>query len=166
MEIKKFGIIFVIAFFSAWPVSLRAQVPPPFEKPPVITEMEARRFLDEYVTEYVKMDVDAFMTFFSRKAIENRMLTYADIREIYQRTFENSDSLRYDLKIYTVQTYKESTIVTGRYEVIQIFKASPLRKVYKGNIQWELIREDGALKIKVINYGRDYQGDRPWHPYP
>ena len=166
MELRKFIFIFLIAFLSAWPVSLRAQVPPPFEQPPVITEVEARRFLDEYVIEYVKMDVDAFMAFFSRKAIENRMLTYADIREIYQRTFENSESLQYDLKIYTVQTYKESTTVKGRYEVIQHFKASPFKKVYKGNIQWELIREDGALKIKEVDYGRDYQGDHPGHPYP
>jgi len=166
MELKKFAFIFVIAFFSAWPVSLRAQVSPPFESPPVITEVEARRFLDEYVAQYVRMDVETFMTFFSRKAIENRMLTYADIREIYQRTFENSHSLQYDLEIYTVQTYKESTTVTGRYEVIQIFRANPFKKVYRGNIKWELIREGGVLKIKEINYGRDYQADQPGHPYP
>jgi hypothetical protein len=128
--------------------------------------MEARRFLDEYITQYMRMDIDAFMDFFSKGAIENRMITYADIRELYRRTFDNSDSLLYHLEIYSVQTYKEGASVAGRYEVIQTFKGSLFKKIYKGNIQWELIREDGALKIKEINYGRDYQGDRPSHPYP
>ncbi len=166
MEVKKIGFIFLIVLFLAWPPSLRAQVPPSFETPPVITEAEARRFIDEYVGQYTKMDIDAFITLFSKGAIENRMLTYADIREIYRKTFENSESLQYDLEIYMMQTYKESTIVTGRYEVIQNFKRNPFKKVYKGNIQWELIREHGVLKIKEINYGRDYMEDQPSHPYP
>ena len=51
------------------------------------------------------MDINAFIGFFSKEAIENRMLTYPDIRELYRRTFENSDSLLYHLEIYSVQTY-------------------------------------------------------------
>jgi hypothetical protein len=166
MEIKKISFIFVIALFLGWLPSLRAQVPPPFETPPVITETEARRFIDEYVDQYIKMDIDAFMILFSKGAIENRMLTYADIRELYGMTFDNSESLKYDLDVSTIHIYKEGAAVVGRYEVIQALKGSPYKKVYKGNIQWELIREDGVLRIKEINYGRDYQWDRPWHPYP
>jgi len=166
MEIRKVSFIFIIALFLGWPPSLQAQVPPPFETPPVITETEARRFIDEYVDQYIKMDIDAFMAFFSKGAIENRMLTYADIRELYRMTFDNSESLKYDLEVSTIQIYKEGAAVMGQYEVIQALKGSPHKKVYKGNIQWELIREDGVLKIKEINYGRDYRWDRPWHPYP
>jgi len=166
MEIKKISFIFLIALFLGWPPSLRAQVPPPFESPPVIMETEARRFIDEYVDQYIKMDIDAFMILFSKGAIENRMLTYVDIRELYRMTFDNSESLKYDLEVSTIQIYKEGAAVMGRYEVIQALKGSPYKKVYKGNIQWELIREDGVLKIKEINYGRDYQWDRPRHPYP
>jgi hypothetical protein len=112
------------------------------------------------------MDIDAFIILFSKGAIENRMLTYADIREIYRMTFDNSDSLKYDLEITTIQIYKEGAAVAGRYEVIQALKGSPYKKTYKGNIQWEIIRENGALRIKEMNYGRDYRWDRPWHPYP
>jgi len=166
MEIKKISFIFVIALVLGWPFSLRAQVPPPFESPPVITETEARRFLDGYVDQYIKMDIDAFMVLFSRRAIENRMLTYADIRDLYQMTFDNSESLKYDLDVSTIHIYKEGAAVVGRYEVIQALKGSPHKKVYKGDIQWDLIREDGVLRIKEINYGRDYRWDRPWHPYP
>lgn len=166
MEIKKIAFVLVIALFLGWPPFLQAQVPPPFETPPVITEAEARRFIDEYIDQYTKMDIDAFMVLFSKGAIENRMLTYPDIREVYQMTFDNSESLKYDLEVSTIQINKEGAAVMGRYEVIQALKRSPYKKVYKGNIQWELIREDGVLRIKEINYGRDYRWDSPWHPYP
>ena len=159
-------LIFFMASFLLWPLSVRAQVPPSFETPPAITEVEARRFLDEYMAQYMKMDINAFMVFFSEEAIENRMLTYADIREIYRRTFENRDSLFYHLEIFSVQINKESANVTGRYEVTQTIRGSLIKKVFKGNIQWNLISENGALKIKEINYGRDYRGDQPSHQYP
>jgi len=166
MKVKKVLILIAAGFLFMWAPSLWAQVPPSFETTPVITEVEARRFVDEYVHEYVKMNLDAFMGFFSTKAIENRMLTYGDIRDIYRMTFENSESLAYDLKIWTVQIYREGASVAGYYEIVQALKGTPLKKVYKGNIQWDLIREDGVLRIKEINYGRDYRWDRPWHPYP
>ncbi|MGQ9646963.1 MAG: hypothetical protein ACUVWO_10535 [Thermodesulfobacteriota bacterium] len=164
--IKGISFVFLIAVGFVGRASLWAQVPPPFESPPAITEVEARRFIDQYVEQYIKMDIDSFMTFFSNGAIENRMLTYGDIREVYRMTFDNSESLKYDLEISTIQIFKDGAAVTGRYEVIQALKGTPYKKVYRGNIQWDLIREDGVLKIKEINYGRDYRWDRPWHPYP
>jgi hypothetical protein len=166
MKLRKIVWIFSMALFSVLPSFLWAQVPPAFETPPAITEVEARRFLDEYITQYMKMDINAFMAFFSEGAIENRMLTYPDIYELYRRTFENSDSLRYHLEVYSVEINKESASVTGRYEVTQSIKGKTIKKVYMGNIQWDLIRENGSLKIKEVNYGRDYRGDQPSHPYP
>ena len=155
-----------MSLLSMWPSYLGAQVPPAFEDPPAITEVEARRFLDEYINQYMKMDINAFMAFFSKEAIENRMLTYPDIHEVYRGTFENSDSLRYHLEIYSVQLNGDSARVAGRYEVTQSIKGRIIKKVYMGNIQWDLIRENGSLKIKEVNYGRDYRGDQPTHPYP
>lgn len=166
MGIKRISFVVLIALSFVAASSLWAQVPPPFETPPVITETEARRFIDEYVDQYIRMDIDAFMALFSRGAIENRMLTYPDIRDVYRMTFDNSESLKYDLEVSTIQIFKDGAAVMGRYEVIQALKRSPYSKVYKGNIQWDLIREDGVLKIKEINYGRDYRWDSPWHPYP
>jgi len=166
MVIKRISFVLLLALFFIGTPPLRAQVPPSFETPPVITETEARRFIDEYVDQYMKMDIDAFMALFSKGAIENRMLTYPDIREIYRGTFDNSDSLKYHLSVFAIRIYKEGAAVEGRYEVIQAIKRSPFKKVLKGNIQWEIIREDGVLRIKEINYGRDYRWDRPSHPYP
>lgn len=166
MRIEKIISICFIVLIPILPLSLRAQVPPPFEAPPAITETEAREFLDDYVVQYMKMDIHAFMDFFSREAIENRMLTYADIRELYRKTFDNSDSLVYHLEIYSVHTYRKSSTVLGRYEVIQSLKGGGIKKVFRGHIQWDLTREGGSLKIREINYGRDYRYDQPSHLYP
>jgi hypothetical protein len=166
MRMKKITFIFLMSFLSMYPLYSRAQVPPSFETLPVITEVEARKFLDGYIAQYMRMDINAFMAFFSKDAIENRMLAYPDINELYRRTFENSDSLRYHLEIYSVQINKESASVTGRYEVTQALKGSSIKKSFVGDIQWDLIREDGSLKIREINYGRDYRHDHPSHPYP
>lgn len=156
MEIKRISFVLLLTLFFIGTAPLRAQVPPPFETPPVITEAEARRFIDEYIDQYMKMDIDAFMALFSKGAIENRMLTYPDIREIYRGTFDNSSFLKYHLEVFAIRIYKVGAAVEGRYEVIQAIKGSPFKEVYRGNIQWELIREDGVLRIKEINYGRDY----------
>jgi hypothetical protein len=166
MRMKKITFIFLMSFLSMYPLYSRAQVPPSFEAPPAITETEARRFLDEYIAQYMRMDINAFIGFFSKEAIENRMLTYPDIREVYRRTFENSSSLLYHLEIYSIQNYARSATVNGRYEVIQNLKGRNIKKVFKGNIQWNLIRENGFIKIREIDYGRDYRGDQPSHPYP
>jgi hypothetical protein len=166
MEIKRISFVLLVAIFLIGTPSLRAQVPPPFETPPAVTETEARRFIDEYVDQYMKMDIDGFMALFSKGAIENRMLTYPDIHEIYRGTFDNSDSLKYHLDVFAIRVHKEGAAVEGRYEVIQAIKGSPFKSVHKGNIQWELIREDGVLRIKEINYGRDYRWDRSSYSYP
>ena len=155
MRFERIMIIF-IALLLIWPLSVRAQVPPSFETPPAITEKEARKFLDEYIAQYIKMDINAFMAFFSKDAVENRMLPYADIHELYRRTFDNSHSLLYHLEIYSVRSSSEGTTVMGRYEIIQTLKGSHIKKIFKGNIQWNLISENGVFKIREINYGRDH----------
>jgi hypothetical protein len=150
-------IIFVIFLFLVllFPLSTKAQapVPPKIDQP--VTEEEVRRFMDEYKARFMKMDIDAFMELFSNEAVENRTVPYADIREAYQKTFANSKSIIYDLEIYSIQTYQKSAFIRGRYELIQSIKGSKKKKVFRGDIQWDLIRENGSLKIKEINYGKD-----------
>ena len=60
------------------------------------------------------------------------MLPYADIREAYQKTFANSNSIVYHLEIYSIQTYQKSAFVSGRYELIQSIKGSKKKKVFRG----------------------------------
>jgi len=153
---KKIILILFMVFFSAFPSSLRAQVPPTYEGiPPAITEGEVRTFLDEYMSRYMKKDINVFMSFFSKEAIENRLLLYGNIYEIYQKTFDNSDALQYHLEVYSIQIFRQSAYVSGRYKVIQTLKEKSRNKIFQGNIQWYLIRENGSLKIMEMNYGRD-----------
>ena len=155
MRLKEAVFVYAISLVSIFPLSLYAQAPAPSETSQAITEQEARKFLDEYIAQYRRMDVDAFMALFSKEAIENRMIPYADIYEIYRKNFSNSNSLSYNLRVYFVQPYAGNAFVSGRYELVQSLKPKGQQNVFRGNIQWGLVREDGSLKIIKIDYGRD-----------
>ena len=150
-------ITFVTLLFlvSIFPLSAKAQNPVPPEIPKAVTEEEVNQFFHEYTARYMGMDFDGFMNLFSQEAVENRMRPYADIVDGYRRTFANSSSIVYNLEIYSIKTYEKGASVRGRYELIQSFKGSKKKGIFEGDIQWELIRENGSLKIKEINYGRD-----------
>ena len=147
------SFLFLISMFT---LSTNAQVPVSSEAPQAVTKEEVNRFMDEYKVRFMKMDLDSFMALFSKEAVENRMLPYGDIRVAYGKCFAVSDSIQYNLKIYSIQTYQKSAFVRGRYELIQSLKGGDKKKVFRGNIQWNLIRENGSLKIKEMDYGRDY----------
>ena len=153
---KPYKIVFIslIYFLVMNPLSVKAQVPPPYEVQKAITMEEARQFIDEYSARFIKLELDPFMDLFSKRAVENRMLPYADIRRAYQKTIAGSRSIMYQLKIYTIQTSLQSALVRGRYEIVQTFKKGG-EAAFKGDIQWDLIRENGVLKIREVDYGRD-----------
>jgi hypothetical protein len=153
---RPYKIIFIslIYFIVMNPLSVKAQVPPPYEIQKAITMEEARQFIDEYSARFMKLELDPFMDLFTKRAVENRMLPYADIRRAYQKTIAGSRSIMYQLKIYTIQTSLQSALVRGRYEIVQAFKKGG-ETAFKGDIQWDLIRENGVLKIREVDYGRD-----------
>jgi hypothetical protein len=130
------------------PFSAKAQNQP-------VTVEEVQQFMNEYKNRYNNLNYEAFMDLFSKEAVENRMHPYADIREAYRKTFDSSNSIQYNLEIYSIQTYQEGAFVSGRYELVQSIKGSKRSAVFRGNIQWNLNREGGVLKIKEINYGKD-----------
>jgi hypothetical protein len=146
---KKIAFILFLSFISMFPWSTKAQITP-------LTEEEVRQFMDEYTARFMKMDLDAYMALFSKEAVENRMLPYVDIREAYKRMIARTHSIEYKLKIYSIQTYTGSALVSGRYEIIQILKGKKRENVLRGDIQWDLVRENGSLKIREVNYGRDH----------
>ena len=153
---RPYKIIFIslIYFIVMNPLSVKAQVPPPYEIQKAITMEEARQFIDEYSARFMKLELDPFMDLFSKRAVENRMLPYADIRRAYQKTIAGSRSIMYQLKIYTIQTSLQSALVRGRYEIVQAFKKGG-ETAFRGDIQWDLIWENGVLKIREVDYGRD-----------
>ena len=156
MRIRISLFFFFLSFISMFPLSIKAQMTPPAVTPQAVTEEEVRQFMDEYKARFMKMDLDAYMAFFSKEAVENRMLPYADIRGAYQRVIAHTHSIEYKLKIYSIQTYMRSALVRGRYEIIQTLKGKAQENFFRGDIQWDLVRENGSLKIREVNYGRDH----------
>ncbi|NWF92728.1 MAG: hypothetical protein HXY46_07410 [Syntrophaceae bacterium] len=153
---RKMACVFGLFLIMASPLSTGAQAPLPSATAQAVTADEVRQFMEEYKARYMKMDIDAFMALFSKEAAENRMLPYDDLREGYRKTFSNSTSIQYNLEIYNIQTYQKSAFVSGRYELIQFLKPNNKKKIFQGDIQWDLIREGGSLKIREISYVRDY----------
>ena len=153
MRVDKIIFIFLISFILIYPFPVKAQVPPSREIQKAQAAEEARQFIREYTARFMKLELDPFMELFSKRAVENRMLPYADIREAYRKTIEGSRSIVYSLDIDSIQTFARSVLVTGRYKIIQAFKLGG-ETVLSGDIQWDLIREDGSLKIREVNYGR------------
>ncbi len=153
MKLEKIIFIFFITLLSIYPFSTKAQVPPSQEIQKAQAAKEAHQFVQEYTARFMKLELDPFMELFSERAVENRMLPYADIREAYRKTIEGSHSIAYHLDIDSIQTYSHSAQVVGRYKIVQTFKKGG-KTVFGGDIQWDLIRENGSLKIREVNYGR------------
>lgn len=156
VRLHKIIFVFFISFISIYSLSAKAQVSPPLEVQKAVAMEEARQFIDEYIARFMKLDLDPFMGLFSKRGVENRMLPYTDIREAYWKTIAGSRSIAYNLKIYSIQTYTGSAFVTGRYEIIQSLKGWGEKRLLKGDIQWDLVRQDGSLKIREVNYGRGH----------
>jgi hypothetical protein len=146
--------IYFIFFILIIPLSATAQVSAPSEVPKVIPAEEVQKFIVEYKVRFMKLDLDGFMSLFSKEATENRMIPYDDIREAYHRTIAYSKSIIYDLEIYQIQTYTQTAHVTGHFKIIQALKSGGKKRLFQGDIQWELVKENGSLRIKEVNYGK------------
>jgi hypothetical protein len=155
MRLPKIISIFFISFILIIPLSTRAQVPPATEVPEIIPVEEVQKFIAEYRVRFMKMDLDTFMALFSKEATENRILPYDDIHEAYRRTIAHSRSIVYNLEVYSIQTYTQSALITGHYKIIQSFKKGGKDRTFQGDIQWEILRENGSLKIREVNYGKN-----------
>ena len=152
MRFGKTAWICLLVLMLVIPVAARAQTQAAVA-PEVIPEGEIRQAIEQYVDRFKAMDLDLFMNVFSKQAIENRMLPYADMREAYDRIFKNTNQILYFLNILGIQSYTNSAFVNGYYEITQTTKPDNEFKIYKGNIQWELAREEGRLKILRLNHG-------------
>ena len=156
MRLAKIAVMVLMVSVFQFPFAVRAQTAPSTATAPVIPEAEVRQFIEQYIDRFKGMDLDALMALFSKEAVENRKWGYSDMREAYRKTFDTTKEFSYNLKIQTIQTYTRSALVTGRYEIIQTLKEvkdGSITKIYRGNIQWDLIRDDGILKVLRVNYG-------------
>jgi len=135
----------------------KSGVPPVEAKlpPPVAAEEEVEKLFDLYVARYNRKDIQGFLSLFSPRAIQNQKDGLEEIRRIYENFFDQSLRLQYSLDDMRVEIYQNAVEVKARYEVNQISRIDGEKKMWKGRIQWMLVKEDGTLKIISLNYRHD-----------
>jgi len=123
--------------------------------PPIATEEEVKKLFNHYVERYNKKDIQGFLSLFSPKAIQNQKDALDGMRRIYENFFYQSQDLRYSVEDMKVEIYQNAVEVKARYELDQVLRIDGERKIWKGRIQWMLVKEDGVLKIISLNYKYD-----------
>jgi curved DNA-binding protein CbpA len=131
------------------PVAPIAAIPPAPE--PFVKENEVRQFLVKYVDRYTHKDIEGFLAFFSPMAIQNQKDGIEGIRKIYSKQFELYERFEYHLKDTKIEILEKSVKVRASYEIEQFSKKGETKHL-RGEIEWDLVKEDGNLKILAIQY--------------
>jgi hypothetical protein len=121
----------------------------------IATEEEIGKLFNHYVDRYKKKDIEGFLSLFSPKVVQNQKDGLEEIRRIYENFFHQSLEIQYSVEDMKVEIYRNAVEVKARYELGQVLRTGGEKKIWKGQIQWMLVKEDGALKIISINYGHD-----------
>jgi ketosteroid isomerase-like protein len=123
-------------------------------KPPSLipTEEEVKQLFANYVERYTQKDIDGFLSLFSPKAVQNQRDGFDEIRKIYSDFFDKSQELQYNIEDMRIQIYQNTVYVIARYEVEQILKRGGKRGIWRGDIRWIVVRENGDLKIRSLDY--------------
>jgi general secretion pathway protein A len=118
------------------------------------TGEEVERFFANYVERYNKKDIQGFLSLFCSNAIQNGRHGFDDIKDTHSNLFSQSKELRFylqDVRIDIIEIY-QNAVVSARCEIVQILKKTEKRRAWKGEIRWVLVRENGALKIRYLDY--------------
>ena len=126
----------------------KPEIPPP----PVVREEEVKQFFARYVDRYNRKDIEGLLSYFSPRALQNKKDGLDKIQGVYRNFFNQSQELKYEIRDLKVARDPGGVEVQARYELNQVSKKSGEKKVWKGNIRWVLIKEDGALKILSLDY--------------
>lgn len=124
-----------------------------FPHPPALAkEEEVTKFFSNYISQYIRKNIDGFLSFFSSKAVQNQKDDFEKIRSIYTKFFGESEELRYGLEGLKIEIYQNSVEVKARYRVYQKLKKQGVEKLWEGNIRWVLVKEEEALQISLLDY--------------
>jgi hypothetical protein len=124
-----------------------------FKSPPLIaTEEDVRKFFANYTKRYTQKDLDGFLSLFSPRAVQNRKDGLEMIRKIYAKFFNQSQEIEYHMKDMRIEIYQNGVEVKARYELVQVLKKGGGKKIWRGDIRWTLVKEDGGLKILSLDY--------------
>jgi len=115
------------------------------------TEDEVRKFFNDYVERYNRMDLEGLFSLFSSGAIQNKKDGLERIRKIYSNFFNQGQEVRYRVQDMQIEIYQNTVEVKARYEINQILKMGE-KMGWKGNVHWVLGKENGAFKILSLDY--------------
>jgi hypothetical protein len=129
---------------------------------PAITDEKVNQFLQHYKKHYVRQDIDGLLSLFSPRALQNGRDRIDEIRKIYSDFFHQSHELGYRLEDTRIAIYHEALIsglfyeyavvVEARYQIDQTLIKKGEKKVWRGNIRWVLVTENGALKVLHLDF--------------
>jgi len=120
--------------------------------PLLVKEEEVREFFSNYVDRYNRKDLSGFLSLFSSKAVQNQTDGLGEIRTIYTKFMNQSEELRYQVEGVKIEIYQNRVEVKARFRVNQKLKKDGEEKVWRGNIRWVLVKEEGQLKIISLDY--------------
>jgi ketosteroid isomerase-like protein len=115
-------------------------------------EDEVKKFFNTYIERYHRMDIEGFLSLFSPKAIQNKKDGPEGIRKTYTDFFNQGKEVRYRIQDMKIEIYQNVVEVRAHYEIEQILKMGGKKKVWRGQIQWILGKENGVLKIISLDY--------------
>ena len=118
----------------------------------IATEEEVKDFFALYRQRYNLKDIDALLSLFSPRAVQNQRDGFDEIKKIYSHFFDQSKELRYHMEDTRIEIFQNAVQVRARYEIDQIGKKRGKKKVWRGKIRWILVKENGALKIRFLDY--------------
>ena len=118
----------------------------------IATEEEVRQFFVDYTERYTQKNVDDLLSLFSPKAVQNQRDSFDEIKKIYSDFFDQSQELWYHMEDMKVDIYQNAVEARGRYEVNRILKKRGKKEVSRGDIRWILVRENGALRIRFLDF--------------
>jgi hypothetical protein len=118
----------------------------------ITTEEEVNNFFAEYKDRYARKDLEGLFSLFSSRAVENGRYGVEEMKKIYSDFFDKSQKLRYHIEGTKIEIYQNGVEVKGRYKIEQTVKKGQKENVWWGDVRWILVRENGALKISLLDY--------------
>jgi hypothetical protein len=118
----------------------------------IATEEEVRQFFADYMERYTQKDIDGFLSLFSPQAVQNQRDGFDEITKMYSDFFDGSQELRYHIEGMRIDIYQNAVEAKGHYTADQILKKRGKKKIWRGDIRWILVRENGALRIRFLDF--------------
>jgi hypothetical protein len=118
---------------------------------PLAKEEEVKQFFARYMDQYNGKDVEGLLSLFSPEVVQNQKYGYHAIQRIYAKFFEDSQKLKYQVKPEKIEISTREAKVRGTYLIEQETKSGEI-KMWRGSIEWTLVREQGALKVRTLQY--------------